>query len=204
MAKPLHYWSEFKMIQLHIFTEEESFKIFLDNFLPKIIPPDISYFIHPHQGKQNLEKAIRTTVPSISKIPGSRILITRDQDSGDCKFVKQEPERIIHGNVQSPYYIRIICRELECWYLGDLSCIEKIYPRFNSSKYRNKKTFRNPDLVQNSSKLICQIVPELKDRDYLPKIQTASKMGKCLCTESNNSTSFRQFTSAIKDLIEIK
>jgi hypothetical protein len=73
------------MTFLHVFTEEESARRVFDIILPKILPDGIYFKVYSHQGKNDLEKALRTTLPTISKIPGSRILITRDQDSADCK-----------------------------------------------------------------------------------------------------------------------
>lgn len=80
------------MICLHIFPEEPSAKILFEAILPELVSENVTFRIYPHQGKQDLEHALRKTIPTISKIPGSRILITRDQDSADCKDVKSSAE----------------------------------------------------------------------------------------------------------------
>ncbi len=72
------------MITFHVFTEERSAKNVFDELLPKILHENVNFRIYPHQGKQDLERALRTTLPTISKLPGSKILITRDQDNEDC------------------------------------------------------------------------------------------------------------------------
>ena len=82
------------MIILHVFTEEPSCKNVLDIVLPKILPENISFRIHAHQGKQDLEKALQYTLPKISRIPDSKILILRDQDNEDCKGVKNRLKEI--------------------------------------------------------------------------------------------------------------
>lgn len=76
------------MTTLHIFTEEPSAKKVFDIILPKLLPQNVSYRVYPHQGKQDLGKALKDSVPTISKIPGSKIIITRDHDSSDCKQVR--------------------------------------------------------------------------------------------------------------------
>ena len=55
------------MKTLHVFTEEQSAKNVFESILPKILPADVSYRIYPHQGKQDLEKAIQKTIPSITQ-----------------------------------------------------------------------------------------------------------------------------------------
>ena len=58
------------MTFLHIFTEEPSLKIVLETILPKILPENVYFQIYSHQGKQDLERALTLTLPTISKIPG--------------------------------------------------------------------------------------------------------------------------------------
>ncbi|WP_161486040.1 hypothetical protein [Desulfotomaculum copahuensis] len=38
--------------------EEPSLKEFLEIFLPRILPPGVSFMAVPHEGKQDLEKSI--------------------------------------------------------------------------------------------------------------------------------------------------
>ena len=50
---------------LHVFTEEASFDKFARYLLSRLIP-DVDVRIYPHQGKQDLERALQTTLPTIS------------------------------------------------------------------------------------------------------------------------------------------
>jgi hypothetical protein len=188
------------MICLHIFTEEESFKRMVDNVLPKLLSKDAAYKVYVHQGKQDLEHAIRTTIPYISKIPGARILITRDQDLEDCVKLKNRIQNIIRDRCDSPHLIRIVCRQLEAWFLGDLGAVEKAYPRFKSSKYINKTNLQNVDDIQNSDEYLRSILPDYKDRRYLPKLETAEKISAELDITNNSSKSFSHFISGIQKL----
>lgn len=201
MEKSLHQGSESGIVMfLHIFTEEASFKTMADYVIPQLLPEGAEFQVYIHQGKQDLEKALKTTVPVISRMPDSRILITRDKDTADCKQLKNNLLKIIEGKCQCPYLIRIICYELECWYLGDLQAIKAVYPRFSPDKYINSSVFRNVDKIQNAPEKILKIVPELGKREHLPKLEFSRRVSAHLNIARNTSTSFRHFVSAIRKL----
>ena len=190
------------MNHLHIFTEEPSAKILFDAILPKVLPEGVTYSVYPHQGKQDLEKAVKTTVPSISRIPGAKILISRDQDVGDCEPIKQNLLEMLESNCHAPYLVRIVCRELEAWYLGDLKAVKAAYPRFNPKLYEGKKEFRDVDSIQTPNQYLLSILPEYKGREYLPKLESSTKISPLLDLEANTSTSFRHVISGIKRLVD--
>lgn len=188
------------MTILHIFTEEPSLKIVLENILPKVLPKNVYFQIYSHQGKQDLEKALTKTLPSISRIPGSKVLVTRDQDSSDCKEVKQNLFELIELNCQCDFSIRIVCRELESWYLGDLDAIERAYPRFKAIQYKTKAEYRNVDKLQSPNRELLKIIPEYSNREYLPKLEAAEMISPQLNINNNKSESFNQTLNAIKRL----
>jgi hypothetical protein len=84
--------------------------------------------------------------------------------------------------------IRIPCRELEAWYLGDMKAIEQAYPKFNASKFQNKEKFRNPDHCRASSELK-KIIPTFQ------KGTAAKEIPKYMSIERNTSESFNQFVN---------
>jgi len=188
---------------LHIFTEEASFKLMTDYIVPQLLPEGVNFRVYTHQGKQDLEKALESTVPRISRMPGSHILITRDKDTADCRHLKNKLLKLIEEKCQCPYLVRIICHELECWYLGDLQAIKAAYPRFAPDKHINSSVFRNVDNIQNAPEKILNIVPELNKREYLPKLEFSRKVAAHLSVKRNTSTSFRHFVSAVKRLTAI-
>lgn len=188
------------MTGLHIFTEEPSLKEVLDILLPKIIPNGVYYRIYAHQGKQDLEKALITTVPSISRIHGAKIIITRDQDNDDCKVLKSSLEKLIAGKIGCDYKIRIVCRELESWFLGDLKAVGNAYNRFRAEQYVNRAEFRNVDTIPKPSEYLRRIVPDYVHFDSLPKLETAQRVGINLSLEGNKSESFNQMITAIRAL----
>jgi hypothetical protein len=191
------------MITLYIFTEEASAKNVFEALLPKMLPENVFFQIFPHQGKQDLEKALRTTLPSISKMPGARILITRDQDSDECKRLKSRLQELISGNCSCPHKIRIICRELEAWFLGDLNAVQQAFPRFTPANHQHTAALRDVDAIQNPHDLLRRIIPEYSNLDTLPKIKTAESIAPFLAPENNSSTSYSNTINAIKELIEV-
>jgi hypothetical protein len=188
---------------IHIFTEEVSIKNVFDIILPKVLPENVSFSIYKHQGKRDLEQAIRKAVPSISKIPDARILIVRDQDSGDCKATKQHIVDLMKDNCHCKYFVRIACRELESWFLGDLAAIEKAYKRFKAKKHLYKERLRDVDCIVAPHKYLREIIPEYSGKATLPKIETATRVAPFMNLENNKSKSFCHTICAIKKLAEI-
>jgi hypothetical protein len=156
----------------------------------------------PHQGKQDLEKALTKSVPTISKIPGSKIIITQDQDSSDCKQVKKNIQEKVELNCSCDFRIRIVCRELESWFLGDLSAIKEAYPRFRPEQYQNKAKFRDVDNIITPNKYLLKMIPEFKRRSTLPKLEVVDSIAPYLNLDSNRSESFNHTINAVKSLIE--
>jgi hypothetical protein len=188
-------------MKIHIFTEEASIKSVFDIILPKILPENISFSIYKHQGKRDLEKAIAKAVPSISKMPDSKILIVMDQDNADCKAVKKHIiDDLINGHCHCSYFVRIVCRELESWFLGDLGAVGKAYTRFKATEHSHKTELKDVDYITTPHKYLCKIIPEYSRRETLPKIETASKIAPFMNLENNKSKSFNHTIDAIKKL----
>jgi hypothetical protein len=189
-------------MKLYIFTEETSAEKCFEAILPKIILDSQSFKILAHGGRENLKKALKTTLPKISESNGVRILITIDQDKHDCKNLKKELQEIIQKNCRCSYKIRIVCKELESWFLGDLEAISKAYPRFRADKYRNKSDMRNVDAINSPSKKLLKIITQLEGRKFLSKNELSEKISNHLDLTKNTSNSFNQTVQAIKFLFQ--
>ncbi len=195
---------------LHIFTEERSAQKFFEALMLKIfaeqnISQNIAkerFRVYGYSGKEDLKKSLQTTVPTISKQPEAKILITIDQDGEDCRSLKNDLENIIKNKCHCPHKIRIICRELESWFLGDLEAIARSYPRFKADQYRNKSDFKNIDASkQKPSVALLKIIPDFKGLERLSKVAVAEKISQNLDLQNNTSTSFNATIGAIKQLI---
>lgn len=108
--------------------EESSIKNVLEELLPKLIPPEISYICISHQGKQDLAKSIPIKLKAFNKSsPNTKFIIVHDQDSHDCQKLKKDLREICQNASDAQVLIRIICHELESWFLGDLAAVAKAY-----------------------------------------------------------------------------
>ena len=69
--------------------EEKSMKALLDIVLPRILPPDVDFYTVPHEGKSDLQKSIPHKLKAWN-IPDTKFVIVQDQDSNDCRKLKQK------------------------------------------------------------------------------------------------------------------
>lgn len=182
---------------LEILTEEASMENFLREILPKILPKDyqldINCFIRPHEGKSHLKKSIPIKMKAYLRYPYPvKVLIVHDQDSNACLTLKKDLLDLCNVNI--PVVIRIACRELENWYLGDFHAIEAVYPEIKAAQFERKAKYRNPDIVFGSKELegiTKNFSKSLASRE-IPKHMNISK---------NTSPSFKHFLLGLTKLI---
>ena len=190
------------MKRIEILVEEKSMEELLSIFLPRVLSSEWrlgdNYFIRAFEGKTDLQKSLPKKIKAFSHWHEPiGIIILQDQDSADCKILKSKLEKIITDNGNPPHLIRIVCKELESWYLGDLEAIKKAYPNFKLETYQQKAKFRNPDIC-NASNELKKILPEFQ------KVGTAIKVAAFLDSRNNKSESFQQFVSGVKNFVTVK
>ncbi len=56
--------------------------------------------------------------------------------------------------------IRIVCHELESWFLGDLAAVENAFNIKGLAKQQNHKKFRDPDRLANASEELGKLVKD--------------------------------------------
>lgn len=183
-----------------ILLEEPSMENFLREVLPKILPADYildtNCFLRPHNGKSDLKKSIPKKIKAFSNYyEPVKVIIIHDQDSNDCKKLKKGLLDLCKKNGGCPVLVRIACKELESWYLGDMDAIEKVYPKFKAKNFRNSAKFRNPDSIQASQELGI-IIPEFQ------KGFASKNISKFISVEKNTSTSFSHLVSGITKFLK--
>jgi hypothetical protein len=177
--------------------EEPSIKTVLDVILPKLIPDHITFKCIPHQGKQDLAKSIPANIKAFRSSPDTKFVIVHDQDSHDCKKLKAELQHLCACAGKPDVLIRIVCHELETWFLGDLAAVEKGYclAAKRLSKRQNENKFRNPDRLSSAKEELKRLVSE-----YYPN--THSRMiAPYLSLTENKSRSFQMFLSGINKIL---
>jgi hypothetical protein len=184
---------------LEILTEELSMAHFLRGILPRVLPEDYildqNCFIRPHEGKSDLKKSIPRKMRAFAQYAHPvKVLILHDQDSNDCTALKQELLQLAQSpNQVIPCVVRIACRELENWYLGDFEAIKSVYPEINAKALQLKSKYRNPDHVFGAQELSLL-------SDNFSKTRAAMAIGSTINIASNRSPSFQQFISGLSKL----
>ncbi|WP_218082987.1 DUF4276 family protein [Anthocerotibacter panamensis] len=91
--------------------------------------------------------------------------------------------------------MRIVCQELEAWFLGDFLAIESAFSRPGlAAKYQNKQKFRNPDNLGSPSNEIEKLLREYN------KVSGAQLIAPHLDFECNRSPSFQAFLMGVRRL----
>lgn len=164
----------------------------LRNLLPKLFPEFLEYehwlIIH-HQGKSDLERSYPRKMREWLE-PEERFMIFRDNDGADCVALKQRLVSKIPDNAPE-YLVRIVCQELEGWFLGDLDAVAAAYPsaaRHQSFKSLSKK---DPDKLTNASELMKHLT------GTQAKVSRASMIAQHMQPANNRSTSFHVFVKGL-------
>lgn len=166
----------------------------LELLLPRFLPENIVYQVLPHEGKQDLEKSIPRKLRGWQD-PDARFIVVRDNDNGDCKLLKAKLVKMCAENGHNDVLVRLVCQELEAWYLGDLAAVATAYNAPSIAKQQEKKSFRNPDQLVKPSDRIQKLVPTFT------KIGGARAIAPHLRIETNRSRSFQVFVEGVGRLV---
>lgn len=180
-------------MNLVILTEEESMKVALEHLLIRMGIPLDSVTIIPHQGKSDLEKSVPRKLRAW-KDPTARFLILRDNDRGDCKARKSTLiEMIKMANKEEVCKVRIVCQELEAWFLADHAALRLAgYLAEGSNPGFLKK---DPDAISHPVHVMQKLRPGYG------KVTGAREIAPHLDPANVRSASFRHTVLAIKALI---
>ena len=174
-----------------VLTEEESMRECLEVLISRLWPDSIlgkDWIVLSFQGKNDLEKSIPKKMRSWN-YGNPHFIILRDNDGGDCFAIKRRLRDIAQrGN--RPFHVRIVCRELESWLLGDFNAIKRAYPRI--AAVSNRPKFRNPDALTNPSQQLDSLVNERA------KINRAKNISQHFDLTANRSKSFNVFIATLR------
>ena len=174
--------------------EEPSMRALLDGWLPRLFPGwvDGQHFqCVPHEGKSDLDRSISRKLAAW-RIPGDRFVIVRDNDSANCIDLKGRLRALCVQAGQPQTLVRLVCQELESWYLGDLASLSAAFdqPRVDTPAHR--KRFSRPDTWQKPSLEVKRLVP------IFQKNSGARVMAQYLNPETNNSHSLQVFVAGVR------
>lgn len=183
------------MIQKLVFlVEEPSMAEFLSGMLPRVLPPEVTHQIVPHNGKSALEKSIPRKLRGWRE-EGVKFIIIRDNDGADCIAVKSRIVDVCQDAGRPDTLVRIACQELESWYLGDLAAVGDAYHIQNLSRLQAKRKYRDPDHLSSPSVEIKKLVTNYQ------KVTGSRLLGPRLSIGGNKSKSFNVFLAGILRII---
>ena len=178
--------------------EEPSAREMLKGVLPRILPDDVSVQYVVFEGKQDLEKQVHRRL-RLWKYPNSLFLVMRDQDSGDCKVIKDNLlNKIVESGRQDCTIVRIACHELESFYLGDLSSVEKGLAIRGLGKNQTKRKYTTTDALANAAEELIKIT-----RKRYQKVSGSRAIGPHLKIDGSScSHSFNVLLDGVLKLVK--
>jgi hypothetical protein len=182
------------MKTLVLLLEEPSAREMLKGLLPRLLPQDVEPKYVVFEGKQDLDKQLVRRLRGWSR-PNSRFLVLRDQDAGECRAIKNSLLEKCEEAGRPETVVRIACRELEAWYLGDLAAVESALNLRGLSKHQKMTRLRNPDTVVNPASELRRLT-----RDAYQKVAGSRAIGPELGIDGNPSRSFQVFVETLKSM----
>jgi len=179
------------------FLEEPSAREMLAGVLPRILPEHMQVRYIVFQGKQDLEKNLQKKLRGWL-MPDSIFVVMRDQDSGDCRAIKARLLGLCQASGREKVLVRVACRELESFYLGDLAAVERGLGLRGLKSQQQERKFRNPDLLGNPAEVLFKLTNNVYD-----KIAGSRAIAPHLNLTANCSTSFNVLLSGIKNLLVV-
>ena len=170
------------MRKIYFLVEEKSMKVFLretESILRELAGlRNCSMRPIPFRGKNELKQRIAADI--LARDDGSAAFVVLcDQDDNDCVKLKREIAREIQkSKAAGRALVRIVCRELESWLLGEMG----------SAK---------PDAIPNPKSVLKQKI------GYLSAPDSARRIAVKMTLESarqNRSRSFQNFLSGLEKL----
>lgn len=175
---------------LVILTEEPSMKEALKAVLKTLGIDD--YTIISHQGVSDLERSLPIKLKAW-RDPNAKFLILRDNDMGDCKARKRKLLQIIlRTGKEDVSKVRIVCQELEAWFVGDVNALESSGYFTKTIPTRLRRC--DPDQREKPSRDLGGL------RKGYGKVLGAKKIAPHLDVNNNRSASFNVTIAAIREL----
>ena len=181
--------------------------------MPKILGPEVTFRLHPHQGKPDL----------LAKLPGRLrgykawipddwyIVALVDADAQDCRLLKSRLEEITRSvgletkstaGPDSRFQVlnRIVVEELEAWFFGDVEALRAVYPRV-SRHLASRKRYRDPDAIQGGTWEALAHLLRYHNYDVPGKISVAEAISERMDPRRNRSRSFQVFVEGLQAMV---
>ena len=201
-------------MHIEFLVEEPSAEAALRILVPRILDRDISFDIHPHQGKQDLLDDLPFLLRGYANwiTDEVRIAVVVDRDDDDCADLKTRLEqcaslaglmtRSTSGSSFFQVLNRITIEELEAWFFGDVEAVRAAYPGVSTSLAR-RQGFRDPDAIVGGTWEALERVLQRAGHHQggLRKIEAARAIAEHMHPDRNISRSFRCFRDGLCALV---
>ena len=156
-------------------------RVLLDGLLPRLFP-GLSFQCVPHDGKGDLERSIPRKLRGWLE-PGVRFAVVRDNDGGDCRALKERLRGLCRAGRRDDTLVRIVCQELEAWYLGEPDALADAFGRDGLRRIGQQARFREPAAVRRPTEAVEQLVPEFqkvrgRNRGNRPRFRDGRERGR--------------------------
>ncbi|GAB4437486.1 MAG: hypothetical protein OHK0011_20550 [Turneriella sp.] len=177
--------------------EEQSAREFIQVLAAKFFSIDVKLTFIVFEGKRDLERRIGMKLRAYLN-PEAFFIVLEDQDSADCKTLKQKLlQNCSNAGKSDRCLVRIACKELESWYLADLAAVGKAYNKPTVSNEQDREKFRNPERLANPTQELRRLVPEFQ------KISGARQIAAHIDASNERSRSFAVFIQGLKKVNEM-
>ncbi len=197
---------------LELLVEEPSMEAFVRALLPRLLPADRTFDVHPFQGKSDLLEKIEKRLRAYARwLPDDwRVVVIVDRDDDDCRALKQQLETLAgHAGLRTrsnsgatdwQLVNRIAIEELEAWYFGDWDAVKAAYPRVKHG-IAQRQGFRDPDAIVGGTWEAFERVMQRHGyfKSGLTKIEAARNIAARMDAERNRSKSFQVFRAALTE-----
>lgn len=174
-----------------IFTEEESMNAALEELMARHFPgrlKGLDWLVVDFNGKSDLERKFPKRM-KIWNYGDPLFVILRDNDGSDCRALKKRLHDLATP-MAKPFKVRVVCQELESWFLGDSHAVRQAYPSCRFSNGTAK--YRDPDKMTNASQELAELTGEFS------KVGRASLIAAHLDPARNVSHSFQVFFKTLQ------
>jgi hypothetical protein len=204
-------------MHIEFLVEEQSAEAALQELVPRIVAPEITFAFRVFQGKHDLLRKLPARLRGYrSWLPDDgRIVVLIDADDGNCYAQKMQLERMAHDaglitrstdrtDAAIQVLNRLAVQELEAWFFGDIEAIRAAYPGV-SPNLAQQQGYRNPDTISGGTWEALERVLQRAGhhRSGLQKIAAARSIASHMVPQRNRSQSFRAFSQGLETLTQM-
>ncbi|WP_239666605.1 DUF4276 family protein [Stenotrophomonas maltophilia] len=168
-------------------------KVLLEGLVPRIFPGMIEgehFQCVAHEGKSDLDRSIPRKLKGW-RIPDDRFVVLRDNDGGDCLALKKRLADLCMQSGREDTLIRLVCQELEAWFIGDRRALINAFPELARKKKWDRR-FDEPDAMLKPSQALASMLADFQKR------ACAREMAKHLQKSTNLSPSFNVLVAGLE------